>query len=107
MDDQLLALLDYDGVLSALAATPDGLVVAAAGLRSDDAEIVGAAGSMLFSSADDAGRMSGTADIGSASIHLFRGAELSLVVLTEVSTPHDALGEVVGEALESASRMFA
>jgi predicted regulator of Ras-like GTPase activity (Roadblock/LC7/MglB family) len=107
MDDQLLALLEYDGVLTALAATPDGLVVGAAGLKGDDAEIVAAAGSTLLTSVYEAGASSGSLDVGSASVHLLRNHEVSLVVLAEAFAPHEALVPLMRETLDAVTSVFA
>jgi predicted regulator of Ras-like GTPase activity (Roadblock/LC7/MglB family) len=101
MDDQLLSLLEYEGVLSALVTTPDGLVVAAAGIAGDDAEILGAAGSTLWTTVDEANEPDGSMDVGSASIHLVRGGELSIVVLTEPSVAHEALTPLMVESLDA------
>jgi predicted regulator of Ras-like GTPase activity (Roadblock/LC7/MglB family) len=107
MDDQLLKLLDYDGVLGVLATTPDGLVVAAVGVEGDDAEIVGAAGSTIEPAAIASGSRSGSIEVSSASVHLLRGDDLSLVALTETFVPHDALAEVMQERLDAVAGIFA
>jgi predicted regulator of Ras-like GTPase activity (Roadblock/LC7/MglB family) len=106
MDDELRGLLEYEGVLSALATSPDGLVVAAAGLSGDDAEILGAAGSMLVDSSVDSGDVSGWLDAGTGSVHLMRDTEVVLVLLTESTLPHDTLVPVMRESLNSLSAVF-
>ncbi|MEX2426151.1 MAG: roadblock/LC7 domain-containing protein [Thermomicrobiaceae bacterium] len=106
MDDQLLGLLEYEGVLCALVTTPDGLIVAAAGIEGDDAEVIGAAGSTLWSTVDAANEPSGSLDVGSASIHLLRGGELSLVVLSDPSVPHESIIPLMAGALDNVSGVF-
>ena len=106
MDEELMKLLDYRGVLSALATTSDGLVVAAAGLSSDDAEIVGAAGASLWSSVSELGQESGSFELNEAALHLRQGTELSVVVLTELDVSHDALNPVLTETVESLAAVF-
>ncbi len=107
MDDQLVSLLEYDGVLSALATTRDGLVVAASGLSGDDAEIVGAAGSMLFGSLAESPGESSAVSVGSSALHLMRDTELSLVVLTEAEVRHDLLAPLMEETLSGVTKWFA
>lgn len=101
-----MSLLEYNGVLTALATTPDGLVIAAAGLSSDDAEVVGAAGATLFSVADSGNASHGVVDVGEGAMHVLRGEELSLVVLTEPDVPHDVLYELMEHSLSSVSSAF-
>jgi predicted regulator of Ras-like GTPase activity (Roadblock/LC7/MglB family) len=106
MDDQLLALLDYQGVLGAVGATRDGLVIGAAGLSGDDAEVVGAAGSTLWSSIEEAGEESGMMEVDGAAIHLVPGSDIAVVVLAESEVPHDALVPIMKEALEALTGVF-
>lgn len=106
MDDQLLSLLDYEGVLSALATTPDGLVVAAAGLNGDDAEVVGAAGTTLLNTVEHADEKGGSLDVGSAAVHLVRGQDISLVVLTESLVVHERLMPIMEEVLDTVTEAF-
>ena len=106
MDDQLISLLDYEGVLTALATTPDGLVIAAAGLGGDDAEILGAAGATLFSGDGSGSEDHGMVEVGDGAVHLLRGEEFSLVVLTDSNVPHEALVGLMQESLESVAGAF-
>jgi predicted regulator of Ras-like GTPase activity (Roadblock/LC7/MglB family) len=106
MDEQLVSLLDYEGVLSALATTPDGLVVGAAGLAGDDAEIVGAAGTTLLNTVEHAEEVSGSLDVGSAAVHLLRGNDVSLVLLTEAGVPHEELVPVMVVVLDLVVEAF-
>lgn len=104
MDDELIGLLEYDGVLGAVATSPDGLVVGAAGLTGDDAEILGAAGSLLFGPANGSG--ADMLNVGSGAVHVVRDDEVYLVVLAESSVPHDAVETVMIEALGSLAEAF-
>jgi hypothetical protein len=82
MYDQLLRLLEYRVVLGALVTTLDGLVVASAGLGPDDAEMLAAAGSMQ---SNDQMRSSSVTRGGV--LHVLRGADMRLLVLTEPAAP--------------------
>jgi predicted regulator of Ras-like GTPase activity (Roadblock/LC7/MglB family) len=106
MDDALIALLDYKGVLTALATTPDGLVIAAAGLGGDDAEILGAAGATLISDQQFEESRYGSIDVEDGTIHVLRGDELSLVVLSEQQVPNDPLSAVMQTSFESVESAF-
>jgi predicted regulator of Ras-like GTPase activity (Roadblock/LC7/MglB family) len=107
MDDQLLGMLEYRGVLSALATTPDGLVIAAAGLTGDDAEILGAAGAMMFNSIADKDVDGGSVEVGSGAVHLMADSDIWLVVLTEVDVPHNLLVDMMRDSLENVSEVLA
>ena len=100
MEQELLALLNYQDVLGAVASTPDGLVVASAGFDMADAETVAAAGSALASGAgaEDAAL---AMDLEGGSLFLTRGDELMLVVLAEASVAQDALANVMTESVVS------
>ncbi len=104
MDDELLGLLEYDGVLSAVATSPDGLVVGTAGVTGDDAEILGAAGSLLFGPANKNGP--DVLNVGSGTVHVVRDDDVFLVVLSEATVPHEALEPVMLESLESLGSVF-
>jgi predicted regulator of Ras-like GTPase activity (Roadblock/LC7/MglB family) len=106
MDADMLALLEFDGVLTALATTSDGLVVAGAGLTGDDAEIVGASGSSIASRLDANSESSAHIRVGSAGLHVLAGTELSLVVLTEPYVAHSDLVPEMESRLESVSLAF-
>ncbi len=100
MNSELLELLNYKGVIGALASTPDGLVISAVGLGKDDAEIVGAASSTLWANIERRGESHGSAPVADGEIHLVIGDELALIALTEADVPHDQLSEVMSEQLE-------
>lgn len=98
MEQELQSLLEYQDILGAVASTIDGLVVAAAGLESDDAETVAAAGSAVVSEAggDDAAL---AIELDGGSLFLTRGSELMLVVCAETGIPQDPLADVMQESV--------
>jgi predicted regulator of Ras-like GTPase activity (Roadblock/LC7/MglB family) len=101
MDQHLESLLNYEGVLGALATTRDGLVIAAVGLSGEDADIVAAAGSALLGTMDDEDSASGSMEIAGAAVHLVPGTEMSLVLLTEANVPREAVEEIMDETLSN------
>ena len=106
MEQQLRGLLEYQDVLGAVASTIDGLVVAAVGLDSDDAETVAAAGSAVV---DDAGGDDTALAIAvdGASLFLTRGRELMLVICAESGIPHDPLADVMVETVKVLDSLLA
>ncbi len=100
MDKHLLGLLEYRDVLSAVAATWDGLVIAAAGLTGEDAEVVAAAGSALVGALGQEAGGSSALDIAGGAVHVATGEELMLVALTEASVPAELLAPVMRETLD-------
>jgi predicted regulator of Ras-like GTPase activity (Roadblock/LC7/MglB family) len=106
MDNDMLSLLEFEGVLSAHATTSDGLVIAGAGLSGDDAEVVGAAGSSIAGSLVDAGESSTVVQVGSGALHVVANRDLCVVVLSEPTVNHFALLPHVEERLESVTLVF-
>jgi hypothetical protein len=45
-------------------------------------------------------------DVDGAAIHLVRGSDIAVVVLTEPEVPHDALLPIMREALEAFTGVF-
>jgi predicted regulator of Ras-like GTPase activity (Roadblock/LC7/MglB family) len=99
MDEQLLALLEYRDVFGALVTTNDGLPVAAAGIQGEDTEVIAAAGTTLLRGLGREGERSLAVEIDGGQVHLLRGEDITLVVLTEPGVPHEALVEPMGEVL--------
>lgn len=99
MEDALLELLDYRDVLGAVASTTDGLVIAAAGMGDEDAEVVAAAGSALAKALSGAQEHDGDVSVRSGEIHVVVDRDLMLVTLTEPGTPGDRLRPVMHGAL--------
>lgn len=107
MDEQLVSLLDYEGVLGVLATTSDGLVIAAAGLSGEDADVVAAAGTSLLASRDADDERGSSAEIAGGAIHLFAGTEISLVLLTEAGIPREAVVELMEDSLNEVGSALA
>lgn len=103
MDGELRALLNYDGVLSVVAASDDGLVVGTGGLNGDDAEVVAAGGTALLAALRERGEANGSMEVASGRLHVVRGNEISLLLLSEASVPHEAVVELMTETLEQVS----
>lgn len=82
MSDVLMGMLEYRVVLGALVTTLDGLVVAHAGLSPDDAELLAAA-----SSAQPNDQPYSSDDTRGGTLHVLRGHDMRLVVLTDSATP--------------------
>lgn len=99
MEDYLLDLLQYREILAAVATTADGLIVAAAGLAGDDAEVVAASGSALAQLVSQGGERRGAVEVPGGELHLLVGDDLMLVALTEAAAPEECLGEVMDQAL--------
>lgn len=99
MEHDLLRLLEYQGVLSAIVTTPDGLVVATAGLDGDDAEVVAAAGASAARSLCRSQERAATLPVAGGVMHLVRGRGLMLVVLAEPSVPVPELSRELVAAL--------
>jgi predicted regulator of Ras-like GTPase activity (Roadblock/LC7/MglB family) len=101
MEHHLESLLNYEGILGALATTPDGLVIAAAGLSGEDADIVAAAGTALLGEMDEESDQGCSLEIAGGVVHLVAGSEISLVLLTEADVPRDAVEEIMDETLSN------
>jgi hypothetical protein len=88
-NSQLLQLLEYRVVLGAVVTTLDGLVVAQAGLTTDDAELLAATLS--------AGGWHSTSEHGA--IHARVGTEMRLIVVTDRDAPPDEISELLTDRL--------
>lgn len=87
---RLLELLEYRVVLGAVVTTIDGLVVAHAGVRVEDAEVLAAAVSRKHGQ---------VAAPGGGIIRVVHGRDLSLIVLLEPDAPQDRLAAVLAAYL--------
>jgi hypothetical protein len=94
MTDQLMTLLEYRVVLGALITTNDGLVVAHAGLSSEDADLIAAS-----SSVQPDGEPYSCDSTRGGTVHVLRGQDIRLVVLSEPSTPVESLMPLMHEQL--------
>lgn len=105
MQEQLISLLEYRDVLTAVVSTHDGLVVSTAGLTGEAADIVAAAGAALIDArADDSGSM--MIDVEGGRLHVSQGPELMLVVLTGTEISSDQIEPVLGELLEQIEQLI-
>lgn len=103
MEDLLLELLRYRGVLSIVATTGDGLVVATAGLDGADGEAVAAAGSSLATQLREQRAEQGEVATPPGTLHLVMGDDLMLAALCETGVAGEPLREAMREALERLS----
>jgi predicted regulator of Ras-like GTPase activity (Roadblock/LC7/MglB family) len=86
MTDQLMSLLEFRVVLGALITTIDGLVVAHAGLSPEDADLIAAS-----SSVQPDGEPYSSDTTRGGTVHVLRGHDIRLVILSERSTPRESL----------------
>ena len=107
MDEQLMALLEYEDLLGALLTTRGGLVIGAAGLTGDDAETVAAAGSMLLTSGAANGEPIASTDVPGGSLHVRWASELALIVLAAEGVAPDGVQRVMEPVLDRAAGEFA
>jgi predicted regulator of Ras-like GTPase activity (Roadblock/LC7/MglB family) len=107
MDEQLLGVLNYEGVLGVVVTTLDGLVIAASGVDHADAEVVGAAGSSLvrLPATDDESDVRSIEAAGGM-LHVLPGNDLTLILLTESSIPSEAVRHPMEETLKRVSEVM-
>jgi predicted regulator of Ras-like GTPase activity (Roadblock/LC7/MglB family) len=84
--DQLMQMLEYRVVIGALVTTMDGLVITHAGLSPEDAEMLAAASS---SQPDD--NQYSSDKTGGGTLHVLRGNDMRLIVLTDSDAPRAAV----------------
>jgi predicted regulator of Ras-like GTPase activity (Roadblock/LC7/MglB family) len=94
MQQILLDLMEYRVVLGAVATTLDGLLVAHAGLNPEDAEVVSAASSSQAEGSDYT-----TSETRGGILHVLRGRDMRLIVLTESSAPEEAISTLMQDEL--------
>jgi predicted regulator of Ras-like GTPase activity (Roadblock/LC7/MglB family) len=102
MYDQLLDLLEYRVVIASLVTTLDGLVVAHAGLSPEDAEMLAAAASLQ---PEEHAYSSDTTRGGT--LHVLRGRDMRLIILTDGSAPEQAVATLMQRALSSLEESIA
>jgi predicted regulator of Ras-like GTPase activity (Roadblock/LC7/MglB family) len=96
----LTELIEHDAVLGAIAVTAEGLVMAAAGIEDDEAEMIGALGASLVGVAERTIRRLGsstgaqTVSVGTSegTVQIWAKDEIALIVLTE-PTGRTAVGQ--------------
>ena len=96
MNERLLDMLEYRVVLGVLATSLDGLVVAHAGLGPDDAELLAAASAAQPN--DDAYSFDTTRG---GILHVLRGHDIRLIVLTETGAPTQTIVDLMHEELQA------
>ena len=99
MNDDLVDLLDYQDVLAAVVATPDGLLVLSAGLDGEDADIVAAAGSVVAGALTTPERPFASVDTEGGRLHVAAGDMVLLMVLAEETAPSEAVETALQERL--------
>lgn len=92
----LMDLLEYRVVLGSLVTTLDGLVIAHSGLNPDDTELLAA-----VSSAQTGVDPYAVVETGGGTLHVLRGQDMRLVVLTDTSAPQGAVAAVMRQQLEA------
>lgn len=99
MENQLLELLEYRDVLGALTTSLDGLLVASVAVQIDDAELIAAS----TASHEDQGGVTNYWMTSSAhgALHVARGREMRLVVLSEPHAGQEALRDLMTGQLQS------
>jgi predicted regulator of Ras-like GTPase activity (Roadblock/LC7/MglB family) len=102
MRDQLMQMLEFRVVLGALVTTMDGLVITHAGLSPDDAEVLAASSS---SQPDDNQYSSDTTRGGT--LHVLRGNDMRLIVLTDTDAPRQAVTDLMTERLAALEESIA
>lgn len=102
LSDQLMTMLEYRVVLGALVTTLDGLVVAHAGLSTEDAELLAAASS---SQPNDQPYSSDVTRGGT--LHVLRGDDMRLVVLTDTVAPQGPVTALMHQHLSQLEESLA
>lgn len=98
LQGRLFDLLEYRVVLGAVVTTPDGLLVAAAAVADEDAELIAA--SMVARAECDGGDpryWNATSEHGS--LRVISGSDMRLIVLTESHVVEPFMRELLGERL--------
>ena len=99
MENQLLELLEYRDVLGALTTSLDGLLVASVAVQTDDAELIAAS----TASHEDHGAVSNYWMTSSehGALHVARGREMRLIVLSKPGAGQEALRDLMTGQLQS------
>jgi len=96
MNERLMDVLEYRVVLGVLVTSLDGLVVAHAGLGPEDAEMLAAASAAQPT--DDAYSSDTTRG---GILHILRGDDMRLIVLTEPDVPTQAIATMMQQELSA------
>lgn len=101
MENQLLELLEYRGVLGALTTSLDGLLVASVAVVTDDAELIAASTTSHEDEGDTANLNYWTTSSEHGALHVARGREMRLIVLSEPGIDQDSIRELMTGQLQS------
>ncbi|HUG14047.1 MAG TPA: roadblock/LC7 domain-containing protein [Thermomicrobiales bacterium] len=102
MNQLLMELLEYRVVLGALVTTMDGLVIAHAGLNPEDTELLAAASSSQ--TGDD---LYVSANTRGGTMHVLRGQDMRLVVLTDSALPREPVVAMMSRQLAALEEAIA
>ncbi|MBA2452595.1 MAG: hypothetical protein H0V47_05455 [Chloroflexia bacterium] len=99
MENQLLELLEYRGVLGVLTTSLDGLLVASVAVATEDAELIAASTANREDQSDIANYWTTSSETGA--LHVARGREMRLIVLSEPGIDQDSIRELMTGQLQS------
>ncbi len=100
MENRLLELVEYRSVLGALTTSIDGLLVASVAIQIEDAELI-AASTVGDEERGDSDRSYSVTSSEYGVLHVARGQELRLVVLSEPGTDPDSMRDLMTGTLQS------
>jgi hypothetical protein len=99
VENQLLELLEYRGVLGVLTTSLDGLLVASVAVATEDAELIAASTANREDQSDIANYWMTSSENGA--LHVARGREMRLIVLSEPGIDQDSIRELMTGQLQS------
>jgi hypothetical protein len=99
VENQLLELLEYRGVLGVLTTSLDGLLVASVAVATEDAELIAASTANREDQSDIANYWTTSSETGA--LHVARGREMRLIVLSEPGIDQDSIRELMTGQLQS------
>ncbi len=99
MENQLLELLEYRGVLGVLTTSLDGLLVASVAVATEDAELIAASTANREDQSDIANYWTTSSENGA--LHVARGREMRLIVLSEPGATQDDMRDLLAGHLQS------
>ena len=101
MENQLLELLEYRSVLGALTTSLDGLLVASVAVATEDAELIAASTAKHEDQGDIGDSNYWTTSSEHGALHVTRGREMRLIVLSEPGIDQDSIRELMTGQLQS------
>jgi predicted regulator of Ras-like GTPase activity (Roadblock/LC7/MglB family) len=99
VENQLLELLEYRGVLGVLTTSLDGLLVATVAIGTEDAELIAASAANHADQGDTTNYWTTSSEHGA--LHAARGREMRLIVLSEPGIDRDSIRELMTGQLQS------